>query len=159
VLGNWGQKVDLILDTGKTLLAIECKYGKNVSSADLRGLRSFEKTAGTPISKYLVYRGDAPPPALSRRGNRPSLSPFFFRKFCRGWIDPIRAPFHKTLPFPLGREPEYRQFDFHATGVALLTGSWRATACHGLRPFRAFVAVLAGPEASRVQAGECEMKG
>ena len=53
-----GAEVDIILDTGKKLLAIECKYGKNISENDLRGLRSFEMIAHKPVEKYLVYRGE-----------------------------------------------------------------------------------------------------
>lgn len=53
-----GAEVDIILDTGKKLLAIECKYGKNISESDLRGLRSFETIAHKPVEKYIVYRGE-----------------------------------------------------------------------------------------------------
>jgi predicted AAA+ superfamily ATPase len=52
-----GAEVDLVLDTGPRLLAVECKYGTNVSEADLGGLRSLESIAHKPIDKFVVYRG------------------------------------------------------------------------------------------------------
>jgi predicted AAA+ superfamily ATPase len=53
-----GAEVDIVLDTGEKLLAIECKYGKNVTEALCSGLRSFETIAHKPLEKYLVYQGE-----------------------------------------------------------------------------------------------------
>lgn len=53
-----GAEVDLILDTGQRLIAVECKYGKNISEADMSGLRSFETIAHKPVKKYVVYGGE-----------------------------------------------------------------------------------------------------
>lgn len=53
-----GAEVDLVLDLGTQLIGIECKYGKNVGEADLKGLRSLEEVSHKPIKKYLVYRGE-----------------------------------------------------------------------------------------------------
>ena len=53
-----GAEVDLIIDNGKKLLAVECKYGSHVRQSDLRGLRSFEQVAEKPVEKIVVYRGD-----------------------------------------------------------------------------------------------------
>lgn len=52
-----GAEVDFVLDIGKRLIAIECKYGKNVAESQTRGLRSFEEIAHKPVTKYLVYTG------------------------------------------------------------------------------------------------------
>ena len=54
---NAGAEVDLVIDTGKRLIAIECKSGRNVSEADFRGLKSFEEIATKPVKKIVVYRG------------------------------------------------------------------------------------------------------
>lgn len=52
-----GAEVDIILETGTCLLAIECKWGKNVSENQMKGLRSFEEVAHKPVKKYLVSTG------------------------------------------------------------------------------------------------------
>lgn len=52
-----GAEVDWILDTGSKLVAIECKYGKNVSEHDLSGLRIFDKFTSGAIIKYVIYTG------------------------------------------------------------------------------------------------------
>lgn len=39
-------------------MAVECKYGRNATESDLRGLRSFEAVAHKPVKKLLVYRGE-----------------------------------------------------------------------------------------------------
>lgn len=52
-----GAEVDIILDVGKKLLALECKYGKNLSETQMKGLRSFEEVAHKPVEKYIVYQG------------------------------------------------------------------------------------------------------
>lgn len=54
-----GAEVDIILDVGKKIIGIECKYGKNVSEAQMRGLRSFEEISHKPFEKYVVYQGTA----------------------------------------------------------------------------------------------------
>ena len=52
-----GAEVDWILDTGKRLIAIECKWGKNVSAHDWAGLKTFDQYATRPVKKYVVYTG------------------------------------------------------------------------------------------------------
>lgn len=52
-----GAEVDLVVDAGRKLLAIECKYGANISPAQLGGLRSFEEVAHKPVEKFVAYRG------------------------------------------------------------------------------------------------------
>ncbi len=52
-----GAEVDWILETGSALLAIECKYGKNVSGHDFNGLRAFESFTSRPVKQYVVYAG------------------------------------------------------------------------------------------------------
>lgn len=52
-----GAEVDWIIDTGGIYLAIECKWGSQVSETDTRGLRSFEAIAKKKVKKYIVYRG------------------------------------------------------------------------------------------------------
>jgi predicted AAA+ superfamily ATPase len=53
-----GAEVDLIIDTGKELLAIECKWSKNVRAAQLSGLRSFQAVAAKPVQAFVVFRGE-----------------------------------------------------------------------------------------------------
>jgi predicted AAA+ superfamily ATPase len=53
-----GAEVDLVIDTGRKILAIECKLGRTVASAQLGGLRSFSEVAGKPVSTYVVFQGD-----------------------------------------------------------------------------------------------------
>jgi predicted AAA+ superfamily ATPase len=55
-----GAEVDLVLDTGKTLVAIECKLGHNVAAAQLGGLRSFATSTKRPVQSYVVFQGDKP---------------------------------------------------------------------------------------------------
>ena len=54
-----GAEVDWILDTGKRLIAIECKWGKNVSAHDWAGLKTFDQYATRPVKKYVVYTGSS----------------------------------------------------------------------------------------------------
>jgi predicted AAA+ superfamily ATPase len=54
-----GAEVDLVLDTGEKMIGIECKYGKNVSESQMRGLRSLEEIAHRPLEKYVVYQGES----------------------------------------------------------------------------------------------------
>ncbi len=51
-----GSEVDIIIETPKKLIAIECKYGSQVNPSMMRGLRSFEKIAHKPVEKYLISR-------------------------------------------------------------------------------------------------------
>lgn len=52
-----GAEVDLVIDQGNKLLAVECKFGGRARESDLRGLRSFEDVAEKPVEKLVVYRG------------------------------------------------------------------------------------------------------
>lgn len=53
-----GAEVDLVIDIGHRILAIECKLGRTVASRHLGGLRSFAEVAGKPLSSYVVFQGD-----------------------------------------------------------------------------------------------------
>jgi predicted AAA+ superfamily ATPase len=53
-----GAEVDLVIDTGPRILAIECKLGRTVATRNLGGLRSFAEVAGKPVSSYIVFQGD-----------------------------------------------------------------------------------------------------
>jgi predicted AAA+ superfamily ATPase len=53
-----GAEVDLVLDLGKSYLAIECKLGSNVRSGQLGGLRSFAGIADKPVKSYVVFLGE-----------------------------------------------------------------------------------------------------
>lgn len=53
-----GAEVDVIIDVGTKFLAIECKYGKVVTEAQMKGLRSFEEIAHKPVEKFLVFQGE-----------------------------------------------------------------------------------------------------
>lgn len=53
-----GAEVDLVIDTGRRILAIECKLGRTIAPAHLGGLRSFATVAGKPLSSYVVFQGD-----------------------------------------------------------------------------------------------------
>lgn len=55
-----GAEVDLIVDVGSSLWAIECKWGKTVRESDTGGLRSFEEVAHKPVKKFLLFTGDSP---------------------------------------------------------------------------------------------------
>ena len=54
-----GAEVDIVIDRERDILAVECKYGRNASESDMRGLRSFEAIARKPVKKFLVYRGSS----------------------------------------------------------------------------------------------------
>lgn len=54
-----GAEVDIILDVGKKIIGIECKYGKTVTESQMRGLRSFGEISHKPFEKYVVYQGPA----------------------------------------------------------------------------------------------------
>lgn len=53
-----GAEVDIVLETGGRLLAIECKLATSAAEHDMRGLRSFEEVAHKPVEKYLVNTGE-----------------------------------------------------------------------------------------------------
>ena len=53
-----GAEVDLAIDTGRRILAIECKLGRAVTAAQLGGLRSLAEVASKPLSGYVVFQGD-----------------------------------------------------------------------------------------------------
>ncbi len=53
-----GAEVDLVLDTGKSLVAIECKLGHNMTTSRLGGLRSFATATKRPVRSYVVFQGD-----------------------------------------------------------------------------------------------------
>ncbi len=53
-----GAEVDIVIDTGDDLIAVECKLGKNVAASDLRGLRSFMAVAGRPVRAFVVFTGE-----------------------------------------------------------------------------------------------------
>lgn len=52
-----GQEVDLLVDTGSTLLAIEVKFRPNVSARMGKGLCAFERLSGRSSRKIIVYTG------------------------------------------------------------------------------------------------------
>jgi predicted AAA+ superfamily ATPase len=55
-----GAEVDLVLDTGKILIAIECKLGRTVAASQLGGLRSFAGVTKRPVRSYVVFQGERP---------------------------------------------------------------------------------------------------
>jgi predicted AAA+ superfamily ATPase len=52
-----GAEVDLVIETPKAIIGVECKSGKHVRESDLGGLRSLESIAHLPVRKYIVYLG------------------------------------------------------------------------------------------------------
>lgn len=75
-----GAEVDIVLDTGNRLIAIECKAGKSVSSVFFRGGRSLEQIAQKTMEKILLYTG----PSVQRFGPRENAVPFDV--FLREWL-------------------------------------------------------------------------
>jgi predicted AAA+ superfamily ATPase len=53
-----GAEVDLVIDLGKRILALECKLGRNISRSQLGGLRSFASMAKKPIQPVVVFHGE-----------------------------------------------------------------------------------------------------
>jgi predicted AAA+ superfamily ATPase len=53
-----GAEVDIVLDTRRALIAIECKAGRSVTRAELGGLRSFGTAARRAVHSLVVYRGE-----------------------------------------------------------------------------------------------------
>ncbi len=55
---NKGLEIDLIIEKGTALTAIEIKSGTTVTSAFLTNLRKFDQFANLPLEKMIVYGGD-----------------------------------------------------------------------------------------------------
>ncbi len=53
-----GAEVDIVVETGRELLALECKLGHNVRVQDLGGLRSFKEVAHKPVRALVLYQGE-----------------------------------------------------------------------------------------------------
>lgn len=53
-----GAEVDLVLDTGRALLAIECKLGRNVTPGQLGGLHSFATATKRKVQSFVVFQGE-----------------------------------------------------------------------------------------------------
>lgn len=53
-----GAEVDLVIDTGRELIGIECKAGRQVTRSQLSGLRSLAEVAHRPLHKWIAYTGD-----------------------------------------------------------------------------------------------------
>jgi predicted AAA+ superfamily ATPase len=67
-----GAEVDMVIDLGAEFLAVECKRGRNVNTADVRGLKSFMAVAQKPVSGYVVFTGDR----AERLGDRVLAVPY-----------------------------------------------------------------------------------
>ena len=52
--------MDLVLDTSKLLIAIECKLGRTVAASQLGGLRSFSSATKRQVRSYVVFLGEHP---------------------------------------------------------------------------------------------------
>jgi predicted AAA+ superfamily ATPase len=52
-----GAEVDLVVDRGDDLLAIEIKATRNVANRDIRGLTSLEEVCARPLEKWVLFRG------------------------------------------------------------------------------------------------------
>ena len=53
-----GAEVDLIIDLGRRLLAVECKLGRSISRSQLGGLRSFVSITKKPVQSIVVFHGE-----------------------------------------------------------------------------------------------------
>ncbi len=53
-----GAEVDLIIDRGDDIVAIEIKSGRNVANQDARGLNSFEEVCDAPVKKWILFQGE-----------------------------------------------------------------------------------------------------
>jgi predicted AAA+ superfamily ATPase len=51
-------EVDLILDVGKNLFAIEIKYATSFKASFIEGLEAFSRVSKKPTRQILIYRGD-----------------------------------------------------------------------------------------------------
>lgn len=52
------QEVDLIIDHGATLTAVEIKFSKTIKMESLRGLTAFTQYCKKPVAAFLVYCGE-----------------------------------------------------------------------------------------------------
>ncbi len=52
-----GVEVDLVIDRGDDLIAIEIKSGKNVTTGDARGLASLQQVCERQIKKWIFFQG------------------------------------------------------------------------------------------------------
>ncbi|MBI2345726.1 MAG: ATP-binding protein, partial [Deltaproteobacteria bacterium] len=52
-----GTEVDIIIDIGALILAVECKSGTRVAERDIKGLRAFQAGGGRRVFRYVVYTG------------------------------------------------------------------------------------------------------
>ncbi|MBI4238936.1 MAG: ATP-binding protein [Deltaproteobacteria bacterium] len=52
-----GAEVDIVIDTGREIVGIECKSGARISTVDPRGFRSLEEVVGQSIRRVVVYTG------------------------------------------------------------------------------------------------------
>ncbi|MEK6706391.1 MAG: AAA family ATPase [Bdellovibrionota bacterium] len=66
-----GNEVDLIIDTGPRLLALEIKYSTSIKPKYANGLREFAQYTKKPVKLIIVYRGDTP-----QRLDRVSAMPY-----------------------------------------------------------------------------------
>jgi predicted AAA+ superfamily ATPase len=53
-----GAEVDVVVETRREILALECKLGRNVRAQDLGGLRSFKEVAHKPVRALVLYQGE-----------------------------------------------------------------------------------------------------
>lgn len=53
-----GAEVDLVMQTHRALIAVECKARAQPSGIDLRGLHSFAGVSHLPLHRYVVYTGE-----------------------------------------------------------------------------------------------------
>ena len=54
-----GAEVDLIVEIGTQLFAVEVKASRSVTPADIRGLQSFREYYGKNHRSWIVYQGTA----------------------------------------------------------------------------------------------------
>lgn len=52
-----GAEVDLVVDRGDDIVAIEIKAGRNATKQDSRGLQSLASLCDRPVHKWILYRG------------------------------------------------------------------------------------------------------
>ncbi len=52
------QDVDLVIDTGRSILALEIKYSRKIKESQLGGLRAFMRYAKKPVQATVIFRGD-----------------------------------------------------------------------------------------------------
>ncbi len=52
------QEVDLVIDTGRLVLALEIKYSRKIQASQLSSLRVFKHYAKKPVKAFIIFRGD-----------------------------------------------------------------------------------------------------